>query len=193
MRVGVFGGTFDPPHVGHLIVAQDAMEVLGLDRVRFVPAHVSPLKTDRPAGTPADLRLEMVRLAVARHPGFEVSEAEVERDPPSFTVDTLRDFAEAQPEVEWTLLMGADQWADFDRWREPATIAALARIVVLTRAGTGARRARVPVDQRMLEVPRVDVSASDIRRRARAGRSIRYLVPEPVRALIDEKGLYAKC
>jgi len=193
MRVGVFGGTFDPPHVGHLIVAQDAMESLGLDRVRLVPAHVSPLKTEGPTGTPPDLRLEMVRRAAAGHPGFEISGAEVERDPPSYTVDTLREFSEAEPDVEWTLLLGADQWADFDRWRDPGTIAELARIVVLTRAGADARPVRAGVDHEVLEVPRVDVSASDIRRRARTGRSIRYLVPEAVRTLIDEKGLYATC
>lgn len=194
MHVGVFGGTFDPPHVGHLVAARDALEGLGLDRVRFVPTHRSPFK-DGDCGSAPEMRLEMVRRAVMGEPDFEVSRVEVDRPAPSYTVDTLRILAEREPEVRWTLLLGVDQWAAFGDWKEPRDIARLARIAVLTRDGRDPARARPGVDVPWTTVPvtRLDVSSSGLRKRIASGRSVRHLVPETVRAFIESKELYAPC
>jgi nicotinate-nucleotide adenylyltransferase len=192
--VGVFGGTFDPPHVGHLVAARDALEYLGLDVVRFVPAHRSPFKREGASSGPGD-RLEMVTRAVASDPALRVSRDEIERDPPSYTVDTLRRFSAGEPGTRWTLLLGADQWASFAEWREPHEIARLARIAVLTREGRDPEVMKGGVDVPIIRVPvtRLDISSSEIRERVGRGRSVRYLVPEPVRAFIESKELYAPC
>jgi len=194
-RLGVFGGTFDPFHTGHLAAAQDVLEELGLARILFVPAGLPPHKA---AGklTPGEIRLRMVRDAVAADPRFDVSEIEIERDGPSWTVDTLRALTDLHPGAELHLIMGADQWAGFPEWRDPRGVAALARIVVMSRAGDGAgdqvpgfadgpRPASLPV-----EVTRVDISSTELRRRVHEGRSIRYLVPESVNRLIEAERLY---
>jgi nicotinate-nucleotide adenylyltransferase len=184
MKLGLFGGTFDPPHSGHLIVAQDAWAGLGLDRVVFIPAGIPPHKR-RQSITPAGIRLEMLRVAVAGDPRFGVDDLELLREGPSYTVDTLRTFRARQPEAHLHLLMGADQYADFDTWYQPAEIRRLARIVVMARAGETA-------DGRAIQVPvtRIDVSGSEIRRRVAAGRPVRYLVPDAVLAIIERENLY---
>lgn len=192
MEVGIFGGSFDPPHLGHLIVAQDALERLGLERVMLVPARVSPFKLDDEPRAPAELRLALTRAAVGDHPSLTVDELEVERSSPSYTIDTVRALRDRYPGVRWTLLVGADQWPSFARWREAEALADLTRITVMTRAG------ETPDDgpdlpHRTVAVTRVDLSSTLIRRRVREGRSIRYLVPEPVRALIEANGLYETC
>lgn len=194
MRIGLFGGTFDPPHLGHLIVARDALESLDLDQVRFMPAHVSPFKRDTQVSSAED-RWQLVQAAIAGEERFEASRDEIDRDPPSYTVDTLRDLVAAQPDAEWTLLVGADQWASFSSWRDPAAIGALARIAVLTRDGQRPEQGPTGLDVEWtrVDVTRIDISSSRIRARRRAGRSIRYLVPEAVRTLIESKGLYATC
>lgn len=194
MHVGVFGGTFDPPHVGHLVVARDALEALSLDRVLFVPAHRSPFKAGD-GGTPAETRLEMVERAVADDPGFEVSRIEVDRPAPSYTVDTLRSLAEREPGVRWTLLLGADQWASFGDWKEPREIARLARIAVLTREGRDPAEVDPGVDVPWTSVPvtRLDVSSTELRERVASGRTVRHRVSEAVRAFIESKELYASC
>lgn len=193
-RVGVFGGTFDPPHVGHLVAARDAREALGLDEVRFVPAHRSPFK-EGDAGTAPDVRWSMVACAVAEDDDFTVSRVEIDRPAPSFTVETLRLLSEREPEVEWTLLLGVDQWASFADWKDPREIARLARIAVLTREGRDPASVDpgVPVDRTVVPVTRLDVSSSDLRERVASGRSIRHLVPEAVRAFIESKELYGPC
>jgi nicotinate-nucleotide adenylyltransferase len=195
--IGLFGGSFDPPHAGHLIVAQDAMERLGLDRVRFVPARISPFKVDgdeRGPAAPAELRLEMVRAALADHPAMEVDRAELDRDGPSYTVDTLRAFRAREPDIRWTLLIGSDQWASFGRWREPEVVASLASIAVMTRSGVDLNDAGGPdLPHRSVPVTRVDISSTELRRRVCDGRSIRFFVPEAVRALIEANGLYSTC
>lgn len=191
-EIGIFGGSFDPPHVGHLIVAQDALERLGLSRVRFVPAHASPFKSDGVESTPAALRLRMVEAAVEAHPGFAVDRAEIDRPAPSWTIDTVEAWRAAQPEVRWTLLVGADQWSAFTRWREAERLASLTRVVVLHREGSDAGDGP-DLPHEDLAVTRIDVSSSGIRARVREGRSIRYLVPEAVRALIEANGLYTTC
>lgn len=194
MDVGVFGGTFDPPHVGHLVAARDAMEHLGLDRVLFVPAHRSPFK-DSGTTSSTGLRLEMVTRAVEADPGFEVSRIEVDRDPPSYTVDTLRRLGEAEPGVRWTLLLGVDQWRSFGAWKAPTEIARLARVAVLAREGQDPAAVDPGVDVPWVAVPvtRLDVSSSELRERVRRGRSLRHLVPDAVREFIESKELYAPC
>lgn len=192
MEVGIFGGSFDPPHLGHMIVAMDALEKLGLDSVRFVPANVSPFKTGEEDTTDPRLRLRMVEAAVDGHPAFRVDRSEIEREGPSWTIDTIDALRAAEPDVRWSLLVGADQWSAFDRWREAERLASVARVVVLAREGLDPQ-AGPELPHLDLPVTRIDISSSGIRARVREGRSIRYLVPEPVRALIEANGLYATC
>lgn len=188
MRTGVFGGTFDPPHLGHLVAASDACGALGLDRVLFVPSAHPPHKRGR-VRTPAETRLEMVRAAIAGDPRFAADPRELGRPGPSYTVDTLRELRREAPDDELFLLLGADALRDLPTWREPAGVAALARLVVLHRAGEGAPE-DAPYPALPVAVTRVDVSATEVRRRAGAGETIRYLVPDPVRAIVEREGLY---
>jgi nicotinate-nucleotide adenylyltransferase len=187
-RIGVFGGTFDPPHVGHLIAASDACEHLRLDRLLLIPSAVPPHKRDR-MHAPAELRLKMVRAAAAGDPRFEVLDLELRRDGPSFMVDTLRELAAGRPGSELYLLLGVDAARDLPTWRSPEAVLRLARLAVVTRAGEPIPR---PLGTEPVAVPvtRVDVSATEIRRRVAAGGSIRYLVAEAVEGIIRREGLY---
>jgi nicotinate-nucleotide adenylyltransferase len=191
MRVGLFGGTFDPPHIGHLVVAQDALEGLELDHVRFVVAGEPPHKGGREL-SPSSLRLAMVRAAVGPDPRFRVSRREVDRLGPSWTVETLRELHEAEPGVRWHLLVGADQLERFHTWRCPNEVARLARLTVLAREGRDPRDMDPEADVVYETVPvtRVDVSSTDVRERVRSGRPIRYRVPDAVREIIRDEGLY---
>lgn len=188
MKTGVWGGTFDPPHLGHLVAASDAADALGLDVVLWVVSAAHPLKKGA-VRTPAEVRLEMVRAAIAGDPRFEASGLELEREGPSYTVDTLRELHGRRPGGELFFLTGADNLRDFPRWKEPAEIQRLARLVVLSRQGEqvtpGGAYGALPV-----QVTRVDVSATEVRRRVAAGETIRYLVPDAVGALIRRHGLY---
>lgn len=188
MRQGIFGGTFDPPHLGHLVVAQDAWSALGLDRVVFIPAAVPPHKRGRI--TPAELRLEMLRAATAGDERFEVSDLELRRPGPSYTVDTLRELRERDPTCALFLLLGADQFIEFHTWREAEEIARLATLVVLSRGGLDTGSPRIAVPHRVLPVTRIDISATEIRRRVQAGEPIRYLVPRGVEEIVEREGLY---
>ena len=185
LRLGLFGGTFDPPHLGHLVVAQDVVEGLALDRLLFLPAGSPPHKTGKVI-SPSPLRLEMVRALTAGSDVFRVSDVELTRGGPSFTVDTLRYYRDLHPEAEIFFVLGADQATAFDGWRDPEILASLAKLVVMARGGVqvpGGNFTSVPVT-------RVDISATNIRERVRAGRSIRYLVPEEVRQIIESQCLY---
>lgn len=184
-RIGVFGGTFDPPHLGHLIVASDACEALGLDLLLWVPAAVPPHKRETVRAS-AGLRLAMTRAAVRGDPRFAVDDLELRRAGPSYTVDTLRELRRREPAAELFFLTGADNVRQLPTWREPEEIVRLARLVVLTREGEGGEAPSATC----VPVTRVDVSATEIRRRAAAGTSIRYLVPDGVRALIERDGPY---
>jgi nicotinate-nucleotide adenylyltransferase len=181
-RIGVFGGTFDPVHVGHLAIANAALDELGLDRVYFVPARRSPLKHDGPIAS-ADDRLAMLNAAIADENRFRVSRAEVDREGPSFTVDTLESL---RSEGELFLILGSDAYADFDRWREPERIRELATVVLAARPGAP----NAPAGMRMLDAPLMDISSRELRARAARGRSLRYLVPEAVLRYIEEHRLY---
>jgi nicotinate-nucleotide adenylyltransferase len=187
-RLGVFGGTFDPPHLGHLIVAIDALERLELDRVLLVPAADPPHKPSGAFAT-AGQRLARTRAAVAGDPRFEVDDLEIRRGGVSFTVDTLRSLRDRQPDAELYLLIGYDQFRSFATWREPAEIARLARLAVLARSGETVAGSSA-YGELGVPVTRIDISSTEIRRRVAAGLSIRYFVPGPVRSIIEEDGLY---
>jgi nicotinate-nucleotide adenylyltransferase len=186
VRLGIFGGSFDPPHVGHLLVVADAFEALELDRVIFVPAGVQPLKVGQSTAAPGD-RLAMVRRLVGDDPRFAVDPIEIERDGLSYSVETLAAFAERHPEAQRFFLVGMDVLASFAQWREPDRVLRLATLAVMQRAGdTGP----VPASAVRVETRRVDVSSTEIRDRVRAGRSIRGFVPEAVAAYIAAERLY---
>ncbi|MDQ2914371.1 MAG: nicotinate-nucleotide adenylyltransferase [Chloroflexota bacterium] len=181
-RVGVFGGTFDPVHVGHLAIANAALDELGLDRVDFVPARRSPLKQEGPIASAED-RLAMLTAAIANEPRFGVSTVELDRPGPSFTVDTLEAL---RGKGELFLILGSDAYADFERWREPARIEGLATLVLAARPGAP----NAPAGARVLDSPLIDINSRELRARAARGRSLRYLVPEAVLRYIEEHRLY---
>ena len=190
-RLGVFGGTFDPPHLGHLALAEWAREALDLERVLFVPAGQPPHKRGRHV-TPARHRLAMTRLAVRGNPAFAVSAIEAKRRGPSFTVETLRALRGRFPRAELWLIVGADSLNELHTWRAPREIVALARLAVAVRPG--ARRVaesgrRAPRAVR-LENPGIAVSSSALRARSAAGASLRYLVPDAVAAYVRRHRLY---
>lgn len=203
-RVGILGGTFDPVHFGHLVVAEQVREALGLDRVLFVPAGAPPHKLDEDV-TAADHRAAMVELAIAGNPSFALSRIEIDRDGPSFTVDTLRTLADeaASQGVERDLyfILSAEALDGFGEWRNPVGILSCCRLAVVPRPGAPLPdrawlAAHLPggvagVD-RVICVETVPLahSASDVRERAAAGRSIRYLVPPAVEKYICEHRLY---
>ena len=195
IRLGLLGGTFDPPHYGHLLAAQEVAWRLQIDRVLFLPARQNPLKRGEPSSSAED-RCEMVALAVADNPTFELSRLDLDRPPPSYTADLLR--ALESPEYELFFLVGADILPELPKWREPRQIVQLARLVVVNRPG--APRPDLDRLERLLpgvgerseqvQIPGVDVSSSDIRRRVAAGRPIRYLTPRAVERYIIDRGLY---
>ena len=196
MRVGILGGTFDPPHIGHLLVAVDAVEQLALDRLRFVPNGSQPLKVGSVTAGPA-ARLAMTRLLAGDDARFEVDPIEIDRGGLSYTVDTLAAFASRQPDDRLFLLVGADVLDSFHQWREPDRVARLAQLVVLRRGGQAdglpesARGAADAGDAPIfLETRRLDVSSTEIRDRVRAGKSIRGFVPDSVADYIAANGLY---
>jgi len=185
--VGLFGGTFDPIHIGHLSVAQDVHAALGLDRVLFVPARVPPHR-DEPYA-PAEARLEMVRAAIEGDERFGVWAGELEREGPSWTVDTVAQLGMEQPEASLNLILGADQFGAFSRWRAPDEISKRCRLVVVGRSGTAAQEGS-PWPHRSVEITRIDVSSSMIRARIAAGAPLRYLVPDPVIRIIERGAWY---
>ena len=201
MKVGVLGGTFDPPHLGHLILGQEAYEALGLAQVLFVPAGEPWRKAGREL-SPREHRLAMVRLAIGDNPAFAVSTSEIDRPGPSYTADTMAELAEQfGPETELFLIMGADSLADFPHWHEPQRILELARLAVAERPEleqpgfgeglpdelAGAMRGRVV----WMRMPPIAISASAVRERVERGLSIRYWVPGAVEEYIRGHGLYA--
>lgn len=185
--IGLFGGSFDPVHHGHLVAAQVARERLELPEVRFVPAGAQPFKTGGHQA-PAEARVAMLRLAVAGVPGLTVETCEVEREGPSYTVDTLRALEAREPGESFILLVGADAARDLPQWREAEEILRRARVAVLTRPGHEAPAA--PWVSAVVPVPALDLSATDLRRRAAAGRSLRYFVPDAVAHYVTARGLY---
>jgi nicotinate-nucleotide adenylyltransferase len=190
MRLGIFGGTFDPPHVGHLIVADDAAAALGLDRVLFVPSGTHPLKGER-VEAPGPLRLDMIRAAVAGSDSFVVDDREMRRPGPSYTVDTIAELEAEKPGSELFLLVGADVLGEIHRWHRIQELARRLRITVMSRADVdSAADPDVAFEIGRVAVTHVAISSSDIRERARSGRPYRYLVPDPVYRIIEQHSLY---
>lgn len=218
-RVGVLGGTFDPVHVGHLLLAEQARDQLQLDHLLWIPAAIAP-HPQLKRSTSMDHRLEMVRLATAGNPHFSVDDRELRRGGSSYTVETLGELHRAFPEVQWILLMGADSLDGFPKWRDPNRICQLAKVVVVVRGGMpppdmgilerylpkspGTNQGNVgstdhspdvldspdSLDEHVLSMPECEISSSDIRNRVASGRSIRYMVPAAVEAYIQSHGLY---
>ena len=189
-RLGVLGGTFDPPHLGHLLLAECAREALALDRVVFVPARVPPHKSGRRV-TPAATRLALVRAAL-RGTGFAVSTLELSRPGPSYTVDTLLALSRRHPGAELFLVVGADSLLDLPHWREPGRIQELSSLAVAARPGVRVSRVPRAVRGRLTWLPNlpIGIASSDLRERVAQGRSIRFLVPDAVARLIARKRLY---
>jgi nicotinate-nucleotide adenylyltransferase len=186
-RIGVFGGSFDPIHLGHLIVAAEAARALDLSEIRLIPVREHPFKQGQHAAG-AEERLAMVRLAVAGDPRFVVDERECRRPGPSYTVDTLRALRTEMPTAELFLLLGSDSAQQLSAWRDAQAVRTLATVVELTRPGAeSSRQAGVT---RRLEMPAIDISATALRERVRRGESIRYFVPDAVAEYIATHGLY---
>jgi nicotinate-nucleotide adenylyltransferase len=191
VRIGVFGGTFDPPHVGHLLLATDAREALGLDRVIFVPAATQPFKVNTPPVASARDRLEMVRLAVADDANYTVDDTEIGRKGLSFTVDTLELLSKKHPGAKLFLLLGEDALAGIEGWRSPERIRELATLAVMRRSGPdGSPDAAKVEGATPVSARRIDVSSTEIRDRLRAEKSIKGFVPESVEQFIEARGLY---
>jgi nicotinate-nucleotide adenylyltransferase len=195
VRVGLLGGTFNPPHIGHLVCAQEARAQLELDRVLLVPVHEPPHKGIE-ADPGVEQRVELCRRAVAGHDGLELSLVEAEVPGRSYTVDTLRRLHERCPGDDLTFLVGGDIALSLPAWREPQAILELAELGVaereaVRRADIAERLSGFDVQHvRFFDMPRLDISSSLIRRFVAAGRPIRYLVPDGVRAYIADQGLY---
>lgn len=198
MRVGIFGGAFNPPHLGHLVCAQEALLRLELDVVVWVPVGDPPHRTLE-ADPGAEARLTMCEYAIAADERFRLSRVEVDRGGKSYTVDTLKSFAERDPERELVLILGGDQAAALVSWREPAEVVSLVAELGVAERGEARREeiaerlAEVPGaigKLRFFDMPRVDVSSSLVRRRAAEGEPIRYLVPDKVASYIGAQSLY---
>ena len=196
MRIGVFGGTFDPIHMGHIIVAEDARAALELDKILFIPAGQPWFKSYRQI-TEASHRHAMVCLAVEDNPLFDVSDIEIRRSGPSYTVDTLAELGKRYADAEFVVILGIDALREIDRWRQPRMLFEMASVVGMARPGTtldpSVLNAAIPgasSRMRLLDSALIDISGTDIRRRVVAGRSIRYRVPASVERYIYENGLY---
>jgi nicotinate-nucleotide adenylyltransferase len=215
-RIGVFGGTFNPVHIGHLRAAEEVVEALDLERMVFVPSAGPPHKTDLADDriAPAELRLEWIQLAIRRNPRFEVDPLEIERGGASYSVDTLRALGARIAPEKPVFAIGHDAFVEIDSWREPEALFELAHFAVITRppiarvslmdslprcirsAVEPAEGGRVALHRqantwiRLLEIPALDISSSDIRRRLRGGRSLRYLLPLAVAEAVEKSGVY---
>jgi nicotinate-nucleotide adenylyltransferase len=189
MKLGLFGGSFDPVHLGHLLVAQAALEELGLDRLFFIPAAQSPFKPENPPA-PAALRLQLLRLALMGKANYEVDGLEIQRGGVSYTVDTLREYGRRFPAAEIFYLIGADNVSKLNEWREPAELAKLAEFVAVPRPGDATAVFPPPFRGRTLAGFPFDVSSSQIRARVKAGLPIENLVPPFVAGTIHDARLY---
>jgi nicotinate-nucleotide adenylyltransferase len=187
MKIGILGGTFNPIHIGHLILAEEAREKLSLDEIIFVPAYLPPHK-DSADIAPAKQRLEMVKVAIRTNRKFSVSDIEIKRDGRSYTIDTLRAFKEIYPRDELYFIIGSDLLKYLDEWKELKDIIAMVKFIAATRPGYALEK--IPSYISTLPIRAVDVSGFEIREAIRQGKSFRYLVPEAVFRYICKKRLY---
>jgi nicotinate-nucleotide adenylyltransferase len=191
MRLGIFGGTFNPPHLGHLLLAERAAEEAQLDRVLFIPAFSPPHKLTNGDLAPPEHRAAMVRLAIEGNQRFALSTVELDRGGVSYTIDTLKWISAEYPFDELFLLIGGDSLAEFPTWRQPEIILRLARLVVVPRPDKPFDRdAELARDAIIVNTPLIDIASTDLRSRVREGRSLRYAVLPSVEAYIREQGLY---
>lgn len=201
MKLGIFGGSFDPIHVGHLLIAEACRDYLGLDRVRFIPAFVSPLKSEHPPIL-AKHRVQMVRLAVGGNPAFEVDTREIDRGDISFTIDTLSEVRqELAEEDELFLILGVDSLNDFSRWKAPDALLELATLAIVERGGVSSgnlnrlstfvsSRSAHPAGGVLVPFRQIEISSTELRDRISTKRSIRYQVPAAVASYIRANELY---
>ena len=182
-KIAIYGGTFDPVHHAHLILARQAIETLGLDKVILVPASISPLKKAAPVAS-GEVRLAMLQAAVKGEPEFEVNECELLRPPPSYTIDTVADIRRCECDAAIYCLIGEDNVEQLPRWHRFAELEKMVRFVVLDRSG------KQPSHSYQLIHRRIDISATEIRQRAAQNESIRYLVPDSVEQIIEREKLY---
>jgi nicotinate-nucleotide adenylyltransferase len=191
-KLGVFGGTFDPPHVAHLIIAEEAAQTFGLERVLFVPAVVPPHKIAVPI-SPFDVRMLMVGAAIKDNPVFQLSDIESRLPSPNYTVNTVEALKEEQGNpVDMYLIIGSDSLLDFPSWKEPSRLLSCSNVVVYPRAGSPVEQAPLGLaaETDVLKVPEIPISSTHLRQRVAAGYSIRYWVPDGVLRIIREKRLY---
>ena len=182
-KIAIYGGTFDPIHHGHLIVAREALEKLGAEQVIFIPARVSPLRKTAPVARD-EVRLLMIKAAIESEPGFAVDDCELLRPPPSYTIDTIEQIRQRNNEATIYCLIGEDNVDRLTKWRRFADLEKMVRLVVLDRSGQQPHHA-YPIIRR-----KIDISATEIRKRVATGRSIRYFVPPAVEQIIRREKLY---
>ena len=181
-KIGIYGGTFDPIHHAHLILAREARELLQLEKVIFVPAAISPLK-DAPVA-PAETRLSMLRAAIETETGFAIDDCELRRPPPSYAIDTVEEIRKRKGDTEIYYLIGEDNIPELEKWHRFAELQKLVHFVVLARTGSRTEYSYEVIRRK------IDISATDIRNRVASGRSIRYLVPPSVEEIIRRHNLY---
>ncbi|MGH8100368.1 MAG: nicotinate-nucleotide adenylyltransferase [Chthoniobacterales bacterium] len=182
MKLAIYGGTFDPIHNAHLILAREARERLGLEKVIFIPASVSPFK--KPPVASAEIRLLMLRAAIDEEKDFAVDDCELRRLPPSYTIDTVEEFQRREPNTEIHFLLGDDNVAGLSKWQRFAALKEMVCFVVLNRTGAPPPHSYATIQRR------IDISATEIRKRVASGKSIRYLVPPAVEEIIRREKLY---
>ncbi len=187
MKVGLLGGTFDPPHLGHLTLAQGVLEACQLDEVWFMPSHRPPHKNGNDI-TDNHYRVDMVQLAIAGNPDFKISLIEFERNGRSFTIDTIEILKANYPHFDFYFIIGGDMIEDLPNWHRIDELSDLISFIGVNRPGYDPDKERYKVS--LIDVPQIDVSSSEIRKDLNLGRSGRYLLPESVRTFIEEKGLY---
>jgi nicotinate-nucleotide adenylyltransferase len=190
-RIGIFGGSFNPPHVAHLIGAEIAREALDLSTVLFMPASVPPHKQTMRLPDP-QLRLQMVKAAIADNPHFEASDIELKREGPSYTIDTLRELKQQYPNAQLVLIIGMDNLEIFHSWRSSAEILSLAELGVMVRPGYSKDKVSPELlsHVRFVEIPLLEISGTEIRKRIERGESVRYMLTDPVMRIIEEASLY---
>ena len=193
MKTCIFGGTFDPPHIGHLLIAQTVFESENFERLIFVPANISPAKKNGDSSSPNE-RSKMLEIALINNPNFEISDLEIKREGISYTIDTIREFVDdlKLDKEDLFFLMGSDTLKSFHTWKDPEKILSLCNIIVAIRPGfTPSDIPQWVLDSvRFANIPRFEVSSTNIRRRWREGKTIRYMVTKEVWEYIDEKDLY---
>jgi nicotinate-nucleotide adenylyltransferase len=190
MKIGILGGTFNPPHIGHLIVAESIRDQLKLDKILFVPSYIPPHKLFSQVALPKQ-RLEMVELAIEKNRNFSASDIEIAREGKSYTVDTINSLISLHPASQLFLIIGMDNLMDFSDWKSPNEIVSNVELIVMNRPGYDTDvKSEFKKFATFVKVPNIDISSSDIRRRIKLGRSIRYLVPFEVEQYIVKKGLY---